>query len=445
MNLSDHVINAASAIVAVDFIDHGFEKRFGGSHRRLLFGGACVLYFLTVTGLNMASWFEGALGFFYGAVLVLYGMTALKGKWHEFLIAGAMWVFIAMVSAYMIYGVLGVVSGEKLETILPLTGRKLCFASVAALVVKFSMGRATMAFFRRQSGFHRTDKWIVAVVFVLTTLLTMGLFVMEIGEPEGVEREWIVIGILVCEIFVVVFLVEMYRRLGLQQQKELELQYEVKRMDEQKERMEELYRISREVNHWRHDMLGALGTMYQLQKNGKYTEVTSHLEQWYGNLKNYPELPQSTGNEGLDAALMRMIPRCREENITFGYVILGTVADMEQPDSMTLGRLTDNLFMNALEACRQEGTERMIDFRLRAQENNMEIRLKNGIKESVLGTNPNLHTRKTETDRHGFGMESIWQIVETYHGTYEYWEEDGLFCQRIMLEFTGTVSNLEKI
>ncbi|MBR1703568.1 MAG: ATP-binding protein, partial [Lachnospiraceae bacterium] len=141
----------------------------------------------------------------------------------------------------------------------------------------------------------------------------------------------------------------------------------------------------------------------------------------------------------------RMIPRCREENITFGYVILGTVADMEQPDSMTLGRLTDNLFMNALEACRQEGTERMIDFRLRAQENNMEIRLKNGIKESVLGTNPNLHTRKTETDRHGFGMESIWQIVETYHGTYEYWEEDGLFCQRIMLEFTGTVSNLEKI
>ena len=63
----------------------------------------------------------------------------------EFLIAGAMWVFIAMVSAYMIYGVLGLVSGEKLETILPLTGMKLCFASVAALIVKFS----------RQAGFTK--------------------------------------------------------------------------------------------------------------------------------------------------------------------------------------------------------------------------------------------------------------------------------------------------
>ena len=71
---------------------------------------------------------------------------------------------------------------------------------------------------------------------------------------------------------------------------------------------------------------------------------------------------------------------------------------------------------------------------MREQGDGLEISLENSIGESVLENNPKLTSRKQEKEKHGFGMESIWHIVEDCDGTYEYWEEENKFCQRIYLK-----------
>ena len=196
-----------------------------------------------------------------------------------------------------------------------------------------------------------------------------------------------------------------------------------------------MYRVGREINHWRHDMQGELDILYRMQKNGKYAEVQTYLEKLCSGLRDYPELPQPTGNEGLDAALIKMIPKCRERGNHFCYVIMGKP---ERIDSIALGNILDNLLCNGMEPCQDLGGLREMELAIRCRMDGMEIYLENSIEEPVLEKNPRFVTHKREKERHRFGMESICRIVEEHEGIYEYWEEkkgDSRFCQRIYLNY----------
>ena len=231
-------------------------------------------------------------------------------------------------------------------------------------------------------------------------------------------------------------MVQLYQRLGRYQKEKIEDRYRREREQERLEGLMDMYRVGREINHWRHDMQGELDILYRMQKNGKYAEVETYMEKLCSGLRDYPELPQPTGNEGLDAALIKMIPKCRERGIHFCYVIMGKP---ERIDSMALGNILDNLLCNGMEACQNLGGSREIELTVRCRMDGLEIYLENSIGESVLEKNPRFVSHKREKERHGFGMESICRIVEEHEGTYEYWEEkdeeNGRFCQRIYLNY----------
>lgn len=195
--------------------------------------------------------------------------------------------------------------------------------------------------------------------------------------------------------------------------------------------MLDLYRIGKEINHWRHDIQGELASLLQMLKNGKYEAVETHMEKMCGILTNYPEFPQPTGNEGLDAALIKTIPKCREQGISFCYSVLGRLSHI---NSVDFGVLMDNLLNNAIEACQKVSSDKLIDLTVRNMETGIVLYLTNSISESVLKNNPKLKSHKPEHGYHGFGIESIRRIVDKYSGTYEYWEEDAYFCQKIYLK-----------
>lgn len=431
MGTGDYLINILSAVIAVEYMDYGFQKKFCGIKRWGAFGVGCIIYFLTVTALNRLAAFEGALGFLYGAILIGYAIWALQGKIQDFLLAGILWVLIAIIGTYAIFGVMGLFTGESLGELLQMDGGLRLYASMVALIVKFSMGKVVAVLFRKKEGTSPRENWIVAGAFVFMTLLAMGLFWLESGSMERSLRYGLTIGILADEVGIVIFLIQLYRCLGKYQKEKLEEQYRREREQERQEGFMDMYRVCREINHWRHDMLAELNVLYRMQKSGKYPEVEGYMEKLCSELRAYPELPQPTGNEGLDAALMRIIPKCREKGIHFRYVILGK---LDKVDPMLLGNLMDNLLINGMEACQNVSGGKEMELFMREQEDGLEINLENSIGESVLKNNPKLISCKQEKEKHGFGMESIWHIVEACDGTYEYWEEGNKFCQRIYLK-----------
>lgn len=176
----------------------------------------------------------------------------------------------------------------------------------------------------------------------------------------------------------ILLLETVYKKLGEYQKEKMELEFREKQEKSKKENWMDIYQIGREINHWRHDMNGKLEVLYRLQNKSCYHEVEKNIKMLCEELKQYPELPQETGNEGLNVALMKAIVRCREEGIKFCYVVLGKA---DKIDIIDMGNIIWNLFSNGIEACQKVENERKLEVVVRDGEGETEIRLENSVQE----------------------------------------------------------------
>ena len=59
--------------------------------------------------------------------------------------------------------------------------------------------------------------------------------------------------------------------------------------------------------------------------------------------------------------------------------------------------------------------------------------MKNRISKSVLDENPELKSTKADSEKHGFGVNQIKEIVESYSGMTDFYEEDGFFIVNMFI------------
>ena len=115
MRMGDYLFNVLLAVIAVDYMDHGFRKRYHGRMRIFSFLAGCGIYFLAVTGFNIVMGYESMMGFLYGVIVVCYGLVALEGKKWAILFYGILWMVIVLIASYAVYGVIGGDTRRKSE------------------------------------------------------------------------------------------------------------------------------------------------------------------------------------------------------------------------------------------------------------------------------------------------------------------------------------------
>lgn len=437
MEFEIDVIGIMSAVIAIEYMDHAMEKRYKGILRYILFGGWCAVYFIAMAVLNKALGFEGITGLIYGIVLILYGFTALKGNCHQIVILSGAWVFIAMISTYMTMEVASLMIGMDLTDLnahLETDNALWMYAAVAAATLKFSMGRVILILYKRELRLGNAEDGMIAGIFFILFLVVLGVFQMEMEHINNEKREWLSLWVLGGILAIILLMGFFYKRMEKYKREQREKEYQEKHLEMQKEQIRDLYMACREVNHFRHDMSGKLDVLYRLLRKEKYEEASEYVKGMGEELEMCLEIPQDTGNEGLNAALMRAAQKCKEEGIEFHYVVFGKP---EKVDNMDMGRLTWGLLENGIEACqRMEDAleEREIEIVVRELDGEIEIQMNNSIGESVLKNNFNLKSQKSEKLRHGFGMESIHNLIEKYCGSYICREEEGKFIQRVILK-----------
>ena len=431
MELSEFAINVLASMIAVEYMDHGFIKRCVGLKRWAFFAIGCSVYFFVMTGMNRLIKYEGILCVFYGVTLFFYGTIALKGEIQDKILLSLMWILITFLGTFTVYGLMGILTGRSMGDIMGIKGNAYIFAAVLASAVKFLMGRIVVKFYGKRDNLHRSESWMVAGVLFLNLLMGLGMFQLELGKMSERMRYGLIICLLAGGFGSILLLETVYRKLGEYQKEKMELEFYEQQEKIRRENLIDIYQISREINHWRHDMNGKLEVLYRLQNKGCFQEVEKNIEQLCEELKQYPELPRETGNEGLNVALMKAIVRCKDEGIKFCYVVLGKA---DKIDSIDMGNMMWNLFSNGIEACQKVQNERIMEVVVRDGREETEIRFENSVQESVLSQNPRLQSKKTHVEKHGFGMETIYMLVEKYHGEYSCWEEENRFIQEIYLK-----------
>lgn len=425
-----YVIDVLSTLVAMEYMDHGSDKKYSGAARIMLFTGGCLAYYGIMVLLNRYIVFEGFLGISYGVVLTAYGLIALNGKAQKVIVHSLLWILIAISSSYMIYGTLGIITGRSLNTLMIMDRDAVVFPILAGCALKFSMGRAALALYGRKKGPVQAEDGMLAGTFFCMFILIMGMFLMEEGRLDQRGRYVLALCMLMGIFGVIVFIGGFYHRLERYRREEREAEFRRETKCQQEEQIRDLYRMGREVNRLRHDMKGRLNVLYRLVAKERYAEAAEYIERMGADLGNYPELPQDTGNEGLNAALIKAVQECREKEIRFRYVVMGRP---DRIDSMDMGTLLYNLLSNGIEACMAVETERELELVVREEDGTTEIFMENTISGSVMKINPNLESRKQDKRYHGFGMESIRGIIGKYQGHYSYREESGRFIQEIDL------------
>lgn len=433
MELSGYLINVAASFVAVEYMDHQFQPRYSGARRIVWFIFAWISYFMLVTGLNLAMGFEGPLLLLYGAAVIIYGVLALNGSMYEMVKAGLIWVLILMLSAYIIYGLFGIITEKPVADMVPLKGELLPVGAAAGCGLRFSMGRMVSAVFPKSGMTGKPEDWGTAGAFLLLLFLTLGLFGLETEGLGRTVRCSLTLIVLLLEFGVILTLESMQKKICQYRERQMEQEYRIREIKNHEEELMNLYRIGKEINHWRHDIIGELNVLHCMLRHGKTKEVEGYIEKINKTLKTYPELLQETGNEGLDAALIKAVPKCREKGIYFCYRVFGKPGVI---DAMEMGRLMNNLLDNGIEACMKAEGERELELTIFSNpKEGTKIRLENTIQKSVLKNNPEMKSSKPDKELHGFGMQTIYEIVGRYSGEYVCREEDGRFVQRIFLPY----------
>ncbi|MCI9677241.1 MAG: hypothetical protein HFH06_16150 [Lachnospiraceae bacterium] len=94
MGLSEFIVNVFASVIAVEYIDYGFAKKYEGFKRRVSFAIGCGVYFFVLTGMNWFISYEGILCVLYGITLVIYGSICLKGDIQDKILLSLMWILI---------------------------------------------------------------------------------------------------------------------------------------------------------------------------------------------------------------------------------------------------------------------------------------------------------------------------------------------------------------
>lgn len=417
MDTCDYVINMLSSVIAIEYMNRGLERKYAGWRHLLISAGGGAVYFILVTALNFLTDFEGILCIFYTMGLVLYGLAALKGILFNKVFLSLMWTLNILFSTFIVYGLTGLSTGKSIADLLSGADRETIFyASLAATAVKFLTGRIIIRLYDWRKETAEREDWLIAVVLTAILLAGLIMFRLELNLTEEKNRYGQLTFLLVGQFMGVLLLEKLYQKLEENKRQKIELDFRNK--------------MTRELGRWRHDMSGRLTTIYRLQRSGQYREAEEILEKLCGEFGSLPELAQPTCSNGLNTALVKALARCRDMGIRFSYVVLGRPDII---DDMDMESLMWNLLSNGIEACQQAEEPRTLHVFFHVKETCLNIRIENTIAKSVLENNPQLHSTKENKERHGFGMETVYRVLEKYRGDYLCREENNFFVQELCL------------
>ncbi len=133
-----------------------------------------------------------------------------------------------------------------------------------------------------------------------------------------------------------------------------------------------------------------------------------------------------TGNEVLDTILTEKSLECSRKNIKITCLLDGTALSFI--DDIDLYTFFGNAIDNAMESVIQLSEDkRIISLTAKRKGNTVSLVLENYTENKIVAGSDGLVRTTKKTPFHGYGMKSMENITEKYHGNLTYTVEDGVF------------------
>lgn len=205
----------------------------------------------------------------------------------------------------------------------------------------------------------------------------------------------------------------------------------IQNLEKEKEFNQQREQQQKEIRKINHNLNNILIILQSHLEKEEYEEAKNYIEQ---NLKTHVKAYQAlthTGIAAIDGALNAHIQSIKEKGIQYDEDIskilhLGSIV----PGDLAL--IISLALDNAKEACENIDGEKHISLKLQSKQTHVILYIENSIPE---GSHPTFHkTSKKDKIAHGFGVSSIKEMAERYHGEAKYEVEHDQVILRVVLQ-----------
>ncbi|MCD7840624.1 MAG: GHKL domain-containing protein [Erysipelotrichaceae bacterium] len=381
-----------------------------------------------VTLINYYNYFEGWLALVTILIFEIYSACFIRDKTYlKFVIPVVLFSLILGINilvTYVISMAIGmsntfIYSSKDSTRLLALFLTKFSFWIVTRLIICVHK--------KTPLRLNKNQAIITIAMFFLTLIVSICLIKLQTNTDNTDELIFIAIS---CVLITNIFIFYMINKISKDNNNNLKISVLELQLSEQQNMIEEAGLISRDIKKTEHDLkhhlLGILGMIEEREIMEAEKYLKELLHEYETNIFKYI----SVENSAINSILNLKIGRCHENKIDIKVEIESNFLGFSDIDICVL---LANLLDNAIEASHQNSIPQII-ISIKSNKNYLCIEIRNRIDNSVLEKNSELKTTKINKSAHGFGMDSISQIVEKYDGMKNYYERNGFFIADIWLK-----------
>lgn len=438
------MVNLLESAMFLGFLTFFFKRKYSKRVTAVGFTFFTLILFATVTFFSFRGYLNvnainlsGLDQILYIVILAAYTFLFLSGDTKSKLLMPLIsMVANAIVSCtfgYMISLVIGLITHTTYDVVIT---QSLAYQYSALIIVHIVDALVFWLLIKHFSGKLKITEWTDTITFVVIPLLSFITIMATLPILVFVDHQLDVIPYLtiICfamTIVTIITWVMMYR---------ISKDNEIKTKLLLTQQREELYESNilqshaqiEKISKIKHDMKNNLLCIGRLIKNEKYGEAESLCSEFLDDLtKVYT--PINTENPLLNAVVNVEQEKALGERILFKVEITDDLIGYAKNSDII--SLVGNLCDNAIEHLKTLPRDnRRMSLKITSKNDYCVIACKNKIKESVLGSNPDLKTSKDDKENHGKGTNILKSIAEKYDGTVTYDETDGYLTVVVMLK-----------
>ena len=215
-----------------------------------------------------------------------------------------------------------------------------------------------------------------------------------------------------------------YQRLALQAEHEVIVRLAKDRQSQYEFSKENIDMINRKTHDLKHQ-LQALAFVSDEERQNQIREASRAIDFYDAVVK--------TGNEALDVLLTEKSVYCANRNIRLSCMV--TTKQLEKIRLVDLYTLLGNALDNAIESVERvsDPERKIISLSVLDRGSMLYIQLENYYDGTLNIQNGLPQTRKPDVENHGFGLRSIYSIVNNYGGKVNIRTEDQIFYLEIII------------
>lgn len=180
---------------------------------------------------------------------------------------------------------------------------------------------------------------------------------------------------------------------------------------------------------FRHDWKNHMLLLKEMLARGEYDKAENYFQK-LSETTTTSVWKIATGNEVVDMILSSKMERLEELEVAFRWK--GSLTSLSFMEHVDCCILFSNIFDNAIEACANVGTGRMIDMTAKATSQVIYIEIWNTMSGMLQTEGDKIVTTKTDQELHGIGLQNITDIVNKYKGQLQIKREENKFVLQIV-------------